>query len=120
MRRAAIITSILAIWVFTPGSAFAFQQTPTASGPPVAPSQAQEGGASLNAESANPPAGVVGETGSKGFGIPGLGSIGILPKLDFGLELLYGTSAEERAEESAVPDTGFDDVTIRGSVKRRF
>ncbi len=51
--------------------------------------------------------------------IPGLGKLGVFPKLDFGLELLYG-GREDRATE---PDRGRaenDDVQIRGSIKHRF
>lgn len=48
--------------------------------------------------------------------IPGIGKLGTLPKLDFGLELLYGAS-EEQAEEEEF-DT--DGVTIKGSVKHKF
>ena len=52
--------------------------------------------------------------------IPGLGKLGVFPKLDFGLELLYG-GREDRATEP--PDRGRaenDDVQIRGSIKHRF
>jgi hypothetical protein len=48
--------------------------------------------------------------------IPGLGKLGVLPKLDFGLELLYGAGESKRMEE----DKGPDDLTIRGSVRHRF
>ena len=48
--------------------------------------------------------------------IPGLGKLGVLPKMDFGLELLYG------ANESKQPDPvePAEDLTIRGSVKHNF
>lgn len=50
--------------------------------------------------------------------IPGIGKVGVLPKLDFGLELLYGATEikglpEERTEPPA-------DVQIRGTIKHRF
>ena len=50
--------------------------------------------------------------------IPGVGSIGALPKLDFGLELLYGAneSAVGRPDERSQPS----DVQIRGTIKHRF
>ena len=49
--------------------------------------------------------------------IPGLGSVGVLPKLDFGLELLYGASEPK----GLPPDrTDQDDVQIRGTIKHRF
>lgn len=52
--------------------------------------------------------------------IPGLGKLGVLPKMDFGLELLYGAAGETRATEPR-PDTGADDdLRIRGTVKHRF
>jgi len=49
--------------------------------------------------------------------IPGLGTVGVLPKLDFGLELLYGGNEpkglpQDRGEQ--------DDVQIRGTIKHRF
>jgi len=53
--------------------------------------------------------------------IPGLGKLGVLPKMDFGLELLYGAASEPKAE-SVRPDTMSDDsdLRIRGTVKHRF
>lgn len=58
------------------------------------------------------------ETGTE-IRIPGLGKLGTLPKMDFGLELLYG--AAENKEPT--PDSGLEenqDLTIRGSVKHKF
>lgn len=49
--------------------------------------------------------------------IPGLGSIGVLPKMDFGLELLYGPSQPN----PGVDDPGkSDDILIRGTIKHKF
>ena len=49
--------------------------------------------------------------------IPGFGSVGVLPKLDFGLELLYGaTDSRTRTDERSEPS----DVQIRGTIKHRF
>jgi len=53
--------------------------------------------------------------------IPGLGKIGTLPKMDFGLDLLYG--AAEDTNRAADPDANSDDqkdLMIHGSVKHRF
>ena len=56
--------------------------------------------------------------------IPGLGKIGLLPKLDFGLELLYGAKDKSEFAASAPKDDPADsadsDVMIRGTVKHRF
>lgn len=52
--------------------------------------------------------------------IPGLGKLGVLPKMDFGLELLYGAAGDSRPAE-ARPEPGEDeDLRIRGTVKHRF
>ena len=48
--------------------------------------------------------------------VPGVGSVGTLPKLDFGLELLYGASEPK----GMPPDRNEDDVQIRGTIKHRF
>jgi hypothetical protein len=49
--------------------------------------------------------------------IPGFGSVGVLPKLDFGLELLYGaTDSRNRPDDRSEPS----DVQIRGTIKHRF
>jgi hypothetical protein len=49
--------------------------------------------------------------------IPGLGTVGVLPKLDFGLELLYGaTDTRGRPDDKSEPS----DVQIRGTIKHRF
>ena len=49
--------------------------------------------------------------------IPGFGKVGVLPKLDFGLELLYGAT-----DRAGVPDDKSEpsDVQIRGTIKHRF
>ncbi len=53
--------------------------------------------------------------------IPGLGRLGVLPKMDFGLELLYGANDTRRLEgERNEAVTGSDDLTIRGTLRRKF
>ena len=49
--------------------------------------------------------------------IPGLGKVGVLPKLDFGLELLYGATEQKGLPESKSEPS---DVQIRGTIKHRF
>jgi hypothetical protein len=59
----------------------------------------------------------LGKTSGTEVRIPGLGTVGVLPKLDFGLELLYGAN-----EQKGMPQdkTSPDDVQIRGTIKHRF
>src|SRR5215510_14748963 len=49
--------------------------------------------------------------------IPGLGMVGALPKLDFGLELLYGGNEPKGPFQDK---TNPDDVQLRGTIKHRF
>lgn len=55
--------------------------------------------------------------------IPGLGKLGTLPKMDFGLELLYGANDGKPVETqpvnpAATPEV--EDLTIRGTMKHNF
>lgn len=50
--------------------------------------------------------------------IPGLGKLGVLPKMDFGLELLYGANEQKSIEAEGQQPA--DDLTIRGSMKHNF
>jgi hypothetical protein len=62
------------------------------------------------------------ETGPE-IRIPGLGKLGTLPKMDFGLELLYGAAdakAPVNQEPVPQPNDQSDDLTIRGSLKHNF
>jgi hypothetical protein len=51
--------------------------------------------------------------------IPGLGRLGVLPKFDFGLDLLYGVN-QQGAETDRWRVDRPDDVRIGGSLRHRF
>jgi hypothetical protein len=51
--------------------------------------------------------------------IPGLGKLGVLPKMDFGLELLYGANEGAKQPDPVEPPSS-DDLTIRGTMKHNF
>ncbi len=51
--------------------------------------------------------------------MPGLGNIGSLPKLDFGLELLYGAS-EPKGVREELNKADPSDLQIRGTVRYKF
>jgi hypothetical protein len=65
------------------------------------------GGPSLN----------LGKTSGTEVRIPGFGTVGVLPKLDFGLELLYGANEQKGIPQDQINP---DDVQIRGTIKHRF
>lgn len=80
------------------------------------PKQPQQLDPSKKLQLSVPEVSIGGKTGTE-VKIPGLGTVGVLPKLDFGLELLYGAT-----ENKAIPDSKNDpsDVQIRGTIKHRF
>jgi hypothetical protein len=65
------------------------------------------------------------ETGTE-IRIPGLGKIGTLPKMDFGLDLLYGAVEDQNSKATpdfpSGPQDSDDkrDIMIHGSVKHNF
>jgi hypothetical protein len=119
MRTRFVVALALVAALVAGHGAFAFQEqrasTPQQADAPAAP-PVEAGGdkATLNSESVSKP-----ETGTE-IRIPGLGKLGVLPKMDFGLELLYG-AAETSANNNVGPvPNPEDDLTVRGSVKHRF
>lgn len=51
----------------------------------------------------------------------GFRSLDVLPKsLDFGLELLYGAQTPQESTGQTLDNLLTDDMTIRGTIKRRF
>jgi hypothetical protein len=100
-------------------SAYAFQEQNSGS----APAEAQQAPAAPTDQAlglSDETAPAQGETGTE-IRIPGLGRLGVLPKMDFGLELLYG--AAEQQKPVGVPEAApspEDDLMIRGTVKHRF
>lgn len=52
--------------------------------------------------------------------LPGLGTIGTLPKMDFGLELLYGAAETPKPEEPSRIEDQPENLTIKGSIKHNF
>lgn len=54
--------------------------------------------------------------------IPGLGKLGTLPKMDFGLELLYGAAEDKTEPNNDSPANGPEsrDIMIHGIMKHRF
>jgi hypothetical protein len=51
--------------------------------------------------------------------IPGIGSLGVVPKLDFGLDLLYGADSDP-VQERPQENNESQDVTIKGTIRHRF
>lgn len=52
--------------------------------------------------------------------IPGLGTLGVIPKMDFGLELLYGAASEQGAKRPDPSKSEQEDVLVGGRIKHKF
>lgn len=119
MRNGLVVGLALGLAVLAGPSAHAFQQQggAPAEAPAQPPAEAAPGAKPLDLSDDTAPKP---EAGTE-IRIPGLGKLGVLPKMDFGLELLYGAAEQKQPEGTpeAVPDPS-DDLMIRGTVKHRF
>jgi hypothetical protein len=116
MRRSLAIAGLMAALSFGIGPAFAFQETPAP--PPAATVEGAPQANALAMQLGNPGAAADPEAERKGVKVFGYS---ILPKLDFGLDLLYGQEQqplELQGQGSTLEENG--DVTVLGKVKRRF
>lgn len=121
----AVITALMAAQAFLVPPAYSFKQTPVENATPGIvvsknPSLANDLKVSkLATPNLKSPEEQI--ENAKGYEIhlPGIGSLGYLPKLDFGLELLYGANASPKIDEleKATPN---DQLTVKGTVKHRF
>jgi hypothetical protein len=104
--RMIILGSVLGI---VSQAALAFQETTSGAQAPVVPGAVP----AQKSELGQSPARAAGPE----IKLPGLGAIGALPKLDFGLELLYGASTAQTGPRDDKADAG---AQIRGTLKYRF
>lgn len=115
MTWARLIIVAIAVAV-VPLSAVAFQETPAGQTP------AGQGATVAPAEPAvdlDVPGAIEPETGTE-VRIPGLGTIGVLPKLDFGLELLYGATGKDGKVDPDEELAPSEDLTVKGRLKQTF
>lgn len=118
MSNRFVVALALALALVAGHGAFAFQEQKGATPPQAAPAPAE-------APTAEPRAGISDEAAPKvetgtEIRIPGLGKLGVLPKMDFGLELLYGAADAQSSRQPETMPNPDDDLTVRGSVKHRF
>lgn len=114
------LAAVLGALMMSVTTAAAFEETRGGSAAPAAtPSQnaPSDQGLKLNLDGTG--ISVAPSTGTE-VRIPGLGKLGILPKLDFGLELLYGVNEKSLDERRLLPEQSEDGVGIRGTLRHRF
>ena len=119
MKTGFVVALALATALVADHGAFAFQEQKGSTSQPAeaapAPAEAPPSDAKAGMADDSAPKG---EAGTE-IRIPGLGKLGVLPKMDFGLELLYGAAENQPAQPVPSPNPD-DDLTVRGSVKHRF
>ena len=117
MRKGfAFISGAFVVWAVSSAAAFAFEQTPLAPAPSVTNKAPVESAQKFDDEAKKPED----LKKSSGVKIPGLGLFSV-PKLNFGLDLMYGSPENDDSELSFSGDSASDDdLTILGKVKRRF
>jgi len=113
LNRWLTVSGFALMWALCSTSAYAFKETPVGTA-----DKASEVTTEAKAKLKTPDDDVVeGDQGIE-LKIPGVGSLGFLPKLDFGLELLYGANDSKiDDDDSQAEDLS---ITIRGTVKRKF
>lgn len=108
---------------FAATSALAFQEQGSGAAPvapaPSAPAEAQPAVPAEKSVEFSTPKAEDGEGVGTEVRIPGLGKLGVLPKMDFGLELLYGAN-EGKQPEAVEQQPPAEDLTVRGTLKHNF
>jgi hypothetical protein len=112
MRRSVVIAGLVALSL---GSvpALAFQEMPE---PP--PADIPAGTPEIGALQLGTPTGEAAPKTEEG----GLSMFGytVLPKFDFGLDVMYGQDQQQLDLQGPITDEESGDVTVLGKVKRRF
>lgn len=115
-KRFAVISGALFVWAAGSAAAFAFEQTPLAPAPAAPITAPAESAPKFDGETKK----LEPQKKSGGLKIPGLGKLSV-PKLNFGLDLMYGSPEKGDTDLSFSGESaGDDDVTILGTFKRRF
>jgi hypothetical protein len=114
MRMKALIAAVGGL-VIASSVAVAFQEQNVGGGAGAAPSAPAAKSDVAPAEAKPLP---MAPTGTE-IRIPGLGKLGVIPKMDFGLELLYGATESKRTIQEKT-ETEDQQLMIRGTLRHRF
>jgi hypothetical protein len=115
MRRSIAIASMMAALSFGSAPAYAFQETPV---PPPAATEPPQAAPPVTALQLGTP-GAVGAPQEKQGGLNLFGYT-VLPKLNFGLDVLYGQDQQQLELQGPTTLEENGDVSVLGKVKRRF
>ncbi len=114
MLRHLVIAGLIAALFASAAPAFAFQETPVPPPDPATPAPQAKPRRSSSARQASAPIRRPTVAASR------CSATRILPKLDFGLELLYGGDDKQLQIQQGPSFDENQDVTVLGKVKRHF
>ena len=115
MRRLIAIAGLMAALSFGGAPALAFQETPIP--PPADIPQASPPAKTPALQLGSPDAAANPQADRKGVNVFGYN---LFPKLDFGLDVLYGQDQQQLELQGPTTLEENGDVTVLGKVKRRF
>ena len=114
MRKVALAAGVIAALLVGAGPGLAFQETPEAPPEILSPDPSKDPAIQMQTPATAPAAAQHAErSGAKVFGF------NILPKMDFGLELLYSQQPMELQQATPLQEDN-EDLTVLGKVKRHF
>ncbi len=114
MRRSVAIACVLAVLSLGSAPAFAFQETPV---PPPAANETPQAPPPAALQLGNPSGAAAPQEEQGGLKLFGYT---VLPKLNFGLDVLYGDDQQQLDLQGPTTLDENGDISVLGKVKRRF
>jgi hypothetical protein len=120
-KQLTILSGVLAAWAVCSAPAYAFQETQVSPEPSLSMSNLNGNSLALDLDATDPKAADEGSENKLKFQEDG--TLQILPKLNFGLDVMYGSPDDDGPIAHAAPVQEYessDSVRILGTLKRRF
>lgn len=120
-KQLTILSGVLAAWAISSAPAYAFQETQVAPEPSLSMNSSNADSVTFDLQATDPKFGE--EKSDRKLKLQEDGTLEVLPKLNFGLDVMYGSPDDEDPIAHAAPVQEFessDGVRILGTLKRRF
>ena len=120
-KQLTILSGVLAAWAISSAPAYAFQETQVAPEPSLSMNSSNADSLAIDLQASDPKA--TDENSENKLKLQEDGTLQVLPKLNFGLDVMYGSPDDEDPIAHAAPVQEYessDSVRILGTLKRRF
>jgi len=120
-KQLTILSGVLAAWAISSAPAYAFQETQVAPKPSLSMNNSNADSIAIDLQATDPKA--TDQDSEKRLKLQEDGTLQVLPKLNFGLDVMYGSPDDEDPIAHAAPVQEYessDSVRILGTLKRRF